>query len=136
MSHEIVHFACVERVKIAFWTFDWIFVPWGFSGGRAGTLLGIPCWGQKIILNSEYSARVYYSTGRSFSQRVLSALMIRYFSSFSLLWSYSPKYTLQKRASTPFFKTPSPPELPRPMGCHKGTTTIIAGGQEKIHWSN
>lgn len=73
MSHGTVHFACVERVKIAFWTFDWIFVPWGFSGGRAGTLLGIPCWGQKIILNSEYSARVYYSTGRSFSQRVFGA---------------------------------------------------------------
>jgi len=75
---------------------------------RMGTLLGTPFWGQKIILNSEYSARVLFNRATFFPEGPRRS-WFDIFPSFSLLWSYSPKYTLQKRASTPFFTTTSPP---------------------------
>lgn len=126
MSHETVHTPCVERVKIAFWTFDWIFAPQGFSRRRTGTLLGTPCWGQKIILNSEYSTRVLFNRAKFFPegpQRSWFDIFPRFHYCDRILRS-----TLCKNGHLPHFSHNY--NLPL-MGCHKETTMIIARGQEK-----
>lgn len=108
MSHETVHFTYVERVKIAFWTFDWIFVPRGFKQEEDGNFVRYTLLGTENHFKQRIFDEGIIQQGEVFPRGSL-VLMIRYFPSFSLLWSYSPKYTLQKRASTLFFTTPSPP---------------------------
>lgn len=109
MSHETVHFRVWRGWKSLFERSTGFSFPGALYGRRRmRTLLGTPFWGQKIILNSEYSARVLFNRATFFPEGPLCS-WFDIFPSFSLLWSYSPKYTLQKRASTPFFTTTSPP---------------------------
>lgn len=91
--------------KIAFWTFGWIFVPWGFSRRRMGTLLGTPCWGQKIILNSEYSTRVLFNRAKFFPEGPRCS-WFDIFPRFHYCDRILRSTLCKNPASTPFFTTP------------------------------
>jgi len=93
---------------------------------RLGTLLGTPFWGQKIILNSEYSARVLFNRATFFPEgprRSWFDIFPRFHYCDSILRS-----TLCKNGHPPYFSQRH--HLPW-MGCHKETTMIIAHGQAK-----
>jgi len=101
--------------------------PGGFSRQRTGTLLGTPCWGQKIILNSEYSVRVLFNRAKFFPEGSQCRSWFDIFPRFHYC-DRILRSTLCRNGRLPHFSQHR--HLPL-MGCHKETTTIIARGQGK-----
>lgn len=110
MSHDHVHYTCCAcgEGKIAFWTFAGFSFPGGFGRRRTGTLLGTPCRGQKIILNSEYSTRVLFNRAAFFPEGPRRS-WFDIFPRFHYCDRILRSTLCENPASTPFFTTPSPP---------------------------